>query len=63
MSSGDVLIIDDNPTVVTLLRGVLRDAGYDVPAAEVRRANALRARDRHQRARGGAASITPTRSP
>jgi DNA-binding response OmpR family regulator len=33
MNAGDVLIIDDSPNVLTLLGGVLRDAGYDVRAA------------------------------
>lgn len=28
-----VLVVDDNPTIVTLLGGVLREAGYDVRAA------------------------------
>src|SRR5438874_2267678 len=32
-TSGGVLIVDDNPTIVTLLGGVLREAGYDVRAA------------------------------
>ena len=31
--TGSVLIIDDNPTIVTLLGSVLRDAGYDVRVA------------------------------
>jgi CheY-like chemotaxis protein len=30
VETGRVLIVDDNPTIVTLLGGVLRDAGYDV---------------------------------
>ena len=33
MTDGSVLIIDDNPTIVTLLGGVLVEAGYDVRVA------------------------------
>ncbi|MCG3193132.1 MAG: Serine/threonine-protein kinase PknD [Thermoanaerobaculia bacterium] len=33
MSDGGILVIDDNPTMVTLLGGVLREAGYHVRAA------------------------------
>jgi DNA-binding response OmpR family regulator len=33
MRDGEVLVVDDSPTLVTLLGGVLRGAGYDVRAA------------------------------
>jgi DNA-binding response OmpR family regulator len=33
VDTGGLLIVDDNPTIVGLLGGVLRDAGYDVRAA------------------------------
>jgi DNA-binding response OmpR family regulator len=33
LSDGAILIVDDSPTIVTLLGGVLRGAGYDVRAA------------------------------
>jgi DNA-binding response OmpR family regulator len=33
MSSGDILIVDDHPNNLTLLAGILRDAGFGVRAA------------------------------
>jgi eukaryotic-like serine/threonine-protein kinase len=33
MPGADVLVVDDSPTLITLLGGVLRGAGYDVRAA------------------------------
>jgi CheY-like chemotaxis protein len=33
VDAGGILIVDDNPTIISLLGGVLRDAGYDVRVA------------------------------
>src|SRR5215203_5762992 len=32
MSQGEIVIVDDNPTNLTLLAGILEDAGYTVRA-------------------------------